>query len=111
MRRLLSSIALIVALLTNGCAVLTSPHTFAVCKAADVGTTIYALQHGAVEANPLMAGIIHSVGYAGLIGVSALMIYGVYKLSHRPGMGLVVGAANAITCAAAFNNLAVIRGL
>lgn len=111
MKNLLVSLALIVGILTNGCAVVTSPHTFAACKAADVATTAYALHHGAAEANPLVAGILHATGYGGLIVVSGLMVWGVYKLSKRAEMKPAVGAANVITCGAAVNNLMVIHGL
>jgi hypothetical protein len=53
--------ALILALLVGGCAVLepvydvaSKPETFAVCKAADVATTVGILKAGGMEVNPVM---------------------------------------------------------
>lgn len=82
----------------------TSPETFAVCKAADVITTAYVIEHGiGVETNPIVAPLI-AHGYIPFILVS----YGMYRLIkwfNNPGATL---GANIATCAAAVNNLLLI---
>lgn len=85
--------------------VITSTDTFAVCKAADVVTTIYLLEHvaGATEANPVMAGLI-SHGYLPLIAFSAALVW-LIKEVNEP---VATGFANVVTCGAAVNNLLLI---
>jgi hypothetical protein len=82
----------------------TSPELFAVCKAADVISTAYVIEHGiGVEANPIVTPLI-AHGYIPLILVS----YGMYRLIkwlNNPGATL---GANVATCAAAVNNLLLI---
>jgi hypothetical protein len=84
--------------------VATSTDTFAVCKAADVITTAYVIEHGiGVETNPIVAPLI-AHGYIPLILVS----YGMYRLIkwiNNPGATLAV---NVVTCGAAINNLMLI---
>lgn len=47
------------ALLVAGCASLSPGQDVVIgCKTADVATTMYALRHGAVEANPLMHAVL-----------------------------------------------------
>jgi hypothetical protein len=82
----------------------TSTDTFAICKAADVITTAYVIEHGiGVEANPIVAPLV-AHGYIPFILVS----YGVYRLIKwldNPGATL---GANVITCGVAVNNLLLI---
>ena len=84
--------------------VVTSTDTFAVCKAADVISTIYVIEHGiGVEANPIMAGLI-SHGYIPFILFSAA-VYWLIKEVNNP---ITTGVSNVITCGAAINNLLLI---
>ena len=84
--------------------VATSTDTFAVCKAADVISTIYVIEHGiGVEANPIMAGLI-SHGYIPFILVSAA-VYWLIKQINNP---IATGVSNVVTCGAAINNLLLI---
>lgn len=84
--------------------VVTSTDTFAVCKAADVISTIYVIEHGiGVEANPVMAGLI-SHGYIPFILLSAA-VYWLIKEINNP---IATGVSNVVTCGAAINNLLLI---
>jgi hypothetical protein len=73
------------------------------CQAADVGTTWYALAHGAVEMNPLGIGLI--------LVLKAVAIVGRYKYDqeiNEQGAGITL---NVISCLPVVNNLQVIRSL
>lgn len=84
-------------------AVVTSPTTFAVCKTLDVATTAHLLatHPGAVEANPLVAGVLHAGGFPALIAISV----GLYFLVKQIESPVARGAVNVATCGAAANNL------
>jgi hypothetical protein len=85
--------------------VITSPTTFAVCKAVDVVSTIYLLSVGGfVEANPIVAWSMSVGGYVPLIAASIGLWY-VIKEANNP---YVTGFANVVTCAVAGSNLALI---
>ena len=107
MRRLLIKVLLV--LLLSGCAtvrdVATSPDTFAVCKTADVVTTIYGVHSGAfVEKNKIVAGLLHH-GYLPLIALSFALWYAVDAIKDDR----LTLAANAITCPLAVNNLLLLK--
>ncbi len=85
--------------------IVTSPTTFAVCKAVDVVSTIHLLSVGGfVEANPIVAWSMSVGGYVPLIAASIGLWY-VIKEANNP---YVTGFANVVTCAVAGNNLALI---
>lgn len=92
--------------------IITSPETLAVCKAADVISTIYIIESGiGVEANPIIAwtmkvGSSLGIGaYTPLIAISVLM----YKLAkENQERKLEIAIASAITCAVATSNIALI---
>lgn len=95
--------AILVVVMLSGCASFAKPEAVIGCQAADTVTTIAALHGGATEANPIVAGIIKSSGYFGLIvfkvAVTLLLLH--YADDHPEA----VGAGTAITCGAAVNNL------
>ena len=85
-------------------AVVTSPETFAVCKAVDIASTSYLLTHGlGVEANPVVAPLI-AHGYVPLIALSV----GLYYLLKWHNSPVVTGVANVATCGVAVHNLLLI---
>lgn len=81
--------------------VATSPETFAVCKAADIGTTAYILSHGGVENNPIVAWSLKIGGYAPLVFVSI----GIYWAMTKWGTPVTNIIANGATCGVAIHNL------
>ena len=86
--------------------VATSPNTFAVCKAADVASTMYLINSGiGHEANPIMASLIGgSLGWLPFIAFS----YGMYRLISYVNDPIVTVAANGVTCGIALSNLVLI---
>lgn len=84
--------------------ILTSPDTFAACKAADLLTTHIALVSGlGIEGNPIVAGLLSH----GWIPVLALSFF-VWKLIEKANEPIATATANVITCGAAFNNFLLI---
>lgn len=84
--------------------VVTSPTTFAVCKALDIGTTYYLISHGlAVEANPIVAATL-AHGYFPLIAISV----GIYFLLKHYNDPVATGIANVATCGVGVHNLLLI---
>ncbi len=89
-----------------GCATvgdtLSDKRTFALCKAADVGTTIAALNTGSFhETNPLMKALMGGAhGFAPFIAVSAAYVALVWWLDN-PKATMV---ASGITCGVAAHN-------
>ena len=82
----------------------TSPTTFAVCKSADVVSTLYVIQNGiGYESNPLMAAVL-AHGALPFIGLS----YCVYWWIKQLGQPTATLIANAITCPVALHNLLLI---
>lgn len=84
-----------------------TPEAFAACKVADLVTTKIAFNAGAIEGNPIMGAVYAKFGWAGMIGVSALLVYGVYKLHQYYGQQAKPGIAiaTALTCGVAGHNL------
>ena len=84
--------------------VVTSPETFAVCKALDIGTTAYLISHGlAVEANPIVAATL-AHGYFPIIAISV----GIYFLLKHYNDPVATGFANVVTCGVGVHNLLLI---
>ena len=85
--------------------IVTSPTTFAACKAVDVVSTIHLLSIGGfVEANPIVAWSISVGGYVPLIAVSVGMWYLIKEVNDP----VATGIANVVTCAVAGHNLTLI---
>lgn len=99
MTRLLSAL---LALWLTGCATLSNPNTFAACKTADIVTTKKALDRGAVEANPLMAG----AGFNVFALLSLGLIWLMYDLPEEKGdfENAALAGLSIVTCSAAYNN-------
>lgn len=76
------------------------------CQLADMATTVYALSHGAVEANPLMA----ALGVPGIIAVKLLLAYLLWVYHDDIG-DTAMTVVNAITCGVAVHNIGVIGSL
>lgn len=91
----------------TGCASLSSREATIACQAADTITTLLALNHGAREANPLMAGVIKSFGYPGFLLTKFAVTW--FLLDRREEHPEAVAAANIITCGAAVHNIGVIK--
>lgn len=75
------------------------------CQAADVATTAIALHGGAVEANPIMGGILKSLGWPGFIAAKAFFAWVLVK--ETPQAPNAVATVNTATCAVAVHNLMV----
>ena len=89
--------------------VATSPETFGICKAADVASTVYLLEHGwAVEGNPIVAWSMNIGGYMPLVFVSAGLYWALKHFKDEAGVPLATGAANVVTCGVAAHNLLLI---
>ena len=77
---------------------------------ADGGTTLYAMEHGGRELNPLVAAIFTAAGPAGFIaakaGVTLLVLHDYAEISSG-----ILAAASGITCGVAAHNAVVIRRL
>lgn len=97
----MSAIAIIA---SSGCAALGSAQATYGCQAADAATTLYAVRHGAVEANPLMAGVLH-LGALPFV-LAKLGIAYVLTEYTRPEFRAPV---NALTCGVAVHNVMVVR--
>ena len=101
-------LAMLLPILLPGCSILASKEVTIGCQAADTFTTVYGVTHGAVEANPLMARIINSLGVAGFvvfkIGITYLLVSNREKIPEAARAGI-----NVVTCGAATHNLTVIR--
>jgi len=75
------------------------------CQAADALTTVWALSHvGVHEANPIMAGVLKTLGIPGFLLVKLLMALYMTSDSINP---TVAAAINTATCGVAISNVAV----
>lgn len=89
--------------------------TTALSQALDVHSTMVALDRGAVEANPLMAGIVKNK--AAFIGVKAAMgagfAYATHRMARRNKVGAIVTAAavNSAFLMVAHHNYRIARAL
>lgn len=89
----------------GSCATVASPQASVGCQMADVTTTAVALRGGAVEANPLMGGILRAFGWPAFIAVK--LGVGLLLAHEAKQAPVAVGAANVATCAVAAHNLMV----
>jgi hypothetical protein len=86
--------------------VVTSPKTFAVCKAVDIASTAYLLEHGlAIEANPVVAWSLKIGGYAPLVFASIGIYWLMEKYKEAEGVRTGIAIANGVTCGVAVSNL------
>ena len=96
--------------LLAGCHTLGTPDAFAVCQAADAATTLYALDRGAEELNPIVAAILDLSGPAGFIFAKVGVTVLVYRHYMEISSG-VLAVASAATCGVAIHNANVARKL
>jgi hypothetical protein len=76
------------------------------CQAADTGTTLHALEHGAEELNPFVAAILGALGPAGFIAAKAGVTLLVLHYHAEVSSGLLA-TVNVVTCGVAAHNVAV----
>ena len=93
-----------------GCSTLASKGAVVGCQAADTGTTLYALDAGARELNPVVGAMLNALGPAGFVLAKAGVTLFLLDVHSTAPMGLMA-VANGITCGAAANNTTVIRRL
>ena len=80
------------------------------CQAADTATTLYTIERGGRELNPLVDAIFTAAGPAGFIAAKAgVTLFVLHEFAEIPS-GLMA-VASGITCAAAVNNVLVARRL
>ncbi len=90
--------------------------SFAGLNALDAASTLHALKHGAVEANPLLGGIAGRPAAlwavkSGVTAASILAAEHLWKEGHkRKAIGLMI-ATNGVMTAVAAHNASVLRGL
>jgi hypothetical protein len=86
-----------------------------VLQALDVHSTLTALDAGAAEANPMMAGLVeHPVGYVALkAGLTAGVIYASHRLARRHPVRafLITAAVNVAYAVVVAHNYRVLSGL
>lgn len=92
------------------------PEGALICHAADAATTAVAIHNGATELNPLMAGLIDSVGIAGFVAFKLVVGYWVYrslKDEQKRGKDItfISGLHNMVICGVAVHNMRVISGM
>ena len=89
--------------------------TTVVTQALDVHSTIKAMDQGAVEANPLMAGIVkNKAAFIGVkAGLGAGFIYATHRMAKRNKVGATVTAAavNSVYLVVAHHNYKVARSI
>ncbi len=91
--------------LLSGCATVASKEATVACQVADGASTIYALRHGAVEANPVMSKVIAGLGPVGLVAVKLVAAYVLINFVSEE----LRAPANLVTCAVAVHNIGVVR--
>lgn len=104
--------------LLSSCAVVEvaeRPETLALCSAADVATTIYAISGGhGIEVNPLLSGSVNSHAWLKLIATKiAIVGLAWWAYDHwREQVKYGVVASSAITCGvAASNGLVILQAI
>ena len=100
MKRLIAIAPLSVLL---GCSTLASKEAVVGCQAADAGTTLYALDAGARELNPIVGTMLATLGPTGFVLAKAGVTLFLLNVHSTVPMG-IMAVANGITCGAAANN-------
>jgi hypothetical protein len=103
-------LSLAASFLLGGCHTLGTPGAFAACQAADAATTLYALDRGAEELNPIVAVILDLSGPAGLLFTKVGVTVLVYRHYTEISSG-AIAVASAATCGVAIHNANVARKL
>lgn len=90
--------------------------SFAGLNAFDAASTIHALEHGAVEANPLLTGIARRpvalwAVKGGVTAISIVAAEHLWRRGHKGQAIVLMVATNGIMTAVAAHNASVIRGL
>jgi hypothetical protein len=84
-------------------------------QALDIHSTFKAVDHGAVEANPLMSGLVQNkAAFIGVkAGLTAGFMYATHKMSKRNKVGAILTAAavNSVYLIVAHHNYKVARSL
>jgi hypothetical protein len=80
-----------------------SPTTYAVCRTADILSTYYLLQHGFVEANPIVQASL-AYGWLPLI-ISGIVVWYILDKYKNDDATL---ALNIVTCGVAMRNILLI---
>ena len=102
----MTALYFILALLLAGCSVIASKEATVACQVADTATSLYAVNHGAVERGILL----HGAGAGGILGFGAAWL--AVKLVFHDEIGETGNATlNVIACAAGAHNANVIRKL
>lgn len=107
MKKLIASL-LIVSML-SGCAALGSKQAAVVCQGADLVSTVVAIKGGAVEAGPIAKPLYKAFGLGGIVGLKLLVLY-ILLTYHDDIPENSRAVVNAVTCAAAANNIGIISG-
>jgi hypothetical protein len=96
--------------LLAGCSTLASRGAWVGCQAADTGSTVYALDHGGRELNPVVGAIIGAFGTVGFIaaktGITLLVLHEYAEVPRD-----LMATASGLTCAVAAHNAWVTRKL
>ena len=112
----MKKLLLVLPITLTGCAttlnVLGDRRTAAACQVADGATTYYALTHGAVESNSILAGL----GAPGILAFKLIMAFVIYKLLPPPdkatkGDKVLTAGVTLFGCVPAVNNIRVIGQL
>ena len=84
-------------------------------QALDIHSTLKAVNHGAVEANPMMSGLVQNkAAFIGVkAGITAGLMYATHKMAKRNKVGAIVtaSAVNSVYLIVAHHNYKVARSL
>src|SRR5439155_3878225 len=86
-----------------GCSTLASKGAVVGCQAADAGTTLYALDAGARELNPIVGTMLATLGPTGFVLAKAGVTLFLLNVHSTVPMG-IMGVGNGSTSGAAANN-------
>lgn len=75
-----------------------------ICQSADLASTVYALNHGAMELNPILAGM----SWPWLVVTKTVMTALLVVYNEEIGEE-ALATVNVITCGAAVNNVLVVK--
>lgn len=81
-----------------------NPETYVVCKTVDVASTIYIVQHGGRELNPLLAPSVNAHHYFPMIALGV----GLYYLIKWLNSDTTTEVVNAVTCGVAIHNVLIL---
>lgn len=100
---------LILLLLLSGCAQLATKEATVACQSVDSATTFLAVKSGGgMEANPILARVLHSFGWGGFFFLKAVLTVALLKL-HDEVSPVAIATVNGTTCLASISNWRFIR--